>query len=81
MNLREFMAGQTNLDWSQFKIFSLKIKVTVLDSVFAREHFWDAETVADLVNSPPVFLVVLQHAGPQHVHYLWKLLIHEGGSN
>ena len=38
-------------------------------------------TVADLVNSPPVFLVIPQHADPQHVHHLWKLLIHEGGSD
>lgn len=36
---------------------------------------------ADLVNSPPVFLVVPQHAIPQHVHHLRKLLIHEGGSD
>lgn len=36
---------------------------------------------ADLVNSPPVFLVVPQHAIPQHVHHLWELLVHEGGSN
>lgn len=37
-------------------------------------------TVADLVNPPPVSLVILQHAGPQHIHHLWKLFIHEGGS-
>lgn len=36
---------------------------------------------ADLVNSPPVFLVVPQHAIPKHVHYLWELLIHKGGSD
>lgn len=36
---------------------------------------------ADLVNSPPVFLVVPQHAIPQHVHHLRKLLVHEGGSD
>lgn len=36
--------------------------------------------VTDLVDSPPVLLVVPQHASPQHVHHLWELLIHEGGS-
>lgn len=37
-------------------------------------------TEADLVDSPPVLFVVPQHAGPQHVHHLWELFIHEGGS-
>lgn len=37
--------------------------------------------MADLVNSPPVLLVISQHAGPQHVHHFWKLLVHEGGSD
>lgn len=36
---------------------------------------------ADLVDSPPVLLVIPQHAGPQHIHHLWELLIHEGGSD
>lgn len=36
---------------------------------------------ADLVNPPPVFFVVPQHAIPQHVHHLRKLLVHEGGSD
>lgn len=33
-----------------------------------------------LVDSSPVLFVVLQHPGPQHVHHLWELLIHEGRS-
>lgn len=37
--------------------------------------------MANLVDPSPVLLVVPQHAGPQHVHHLWKLLIHEGGSD
>lgn len=41
---------------------------------------WCNSTGADLVDSPPVLLVIPQHAGPQHVHHLWELLIHEGGS-
>lgn len=32
------------------------------------------------VDSSPVLFVVLQHPGPQHVHHLWKLLIHKGRS-
>lgn len=34
---------------------------------------------AYLVNSSPVFLVFFQHSRPQHVHYFWKLLVHECG--
>lgn len=33
-----------------------------------------------LVDSSPVLLVIFQHPGPEHVHHLWELLIHEGRS-
>lgn len=37
-------------------------------------------SVTYLVDSSPVLFVVFQHPGPQHVHYLWELLIHKGRS-
>lgn len=59
------------------------LRSSSLVSQLMQEHafvsFYNS-TEADLVDSPPVLFVVPQHAGPQHVHHLWELFIHEGGS-
>lgn len=61
----------------------LALRSSSLVSQLMQEHafvsFYNS-TEADLVDSPPVLFVVPQHAGPQHVHHLWELFIHEGGS-
>lgn len=59
------------------------LRSSSLVSQLMQEHafvsFYNS-TEADLVDSPPVLFVVPQHAGPQHVHHLWELFVHEGGS-
>lgn len=59
------------------------LRSSSLVSQLMQEHAFVScynSTEADLVDSPPVLFVVPQHAGPQHVHHLWELFIHEGGS-
>lgn len=59
------------------------LRSSSLVSKLMQEHAFVSccnSTEADLVDSPPVLFVVPQHAGPQHVHHLWELFIHEGGS-